>query len=92
MMNAVQRRNQLEAKFEGAELPKDVKAAEFRIYMEQGSRRPRTKLVRIKALQLERRRKIDLQTKQQFIQRLKRDASIARRNLSYTSNEKKQLS
>jgi len=93
MVEAIQRRNAIEAETAHLELPKDVLPSEFKdIQWVKTREELRDRLMRIKALQLSTAEKISTENKEQFIQRLqKRRLTREGELLGATSEEQEQI-
>lgn len=93
MINAIERRNQLENEISKLDLPKDVHINELKdTCWTKTEKDLKEHLLKIRALQLETAEKLDFETKEQFIQRinkrrLSREQEIVQDNLK---NRKKQ--
>ncbi len=93
MIKAIKRRNLLEAKIDLTQLPKDVQPSEFKdLKWAKSEDELLTRLIRIKALQLEAAAKIDQDTKNHFLQRLsKRRFNKEEELIARNASEKKRL-
>lgn len=93
MIEVIKRRNSLEIKIDTAKLPKNVQTSEFKdLKWTQNTEELLTRLVRIKALQLEAASKLNQETQAQFAQRLsKRRFNREDELVAHSQAEQKQL-
>ena len=92
-LTAIERRNQLEKELEGMALPKDVQPSEFKDLSWTTSMEDlKTRLLRIKALQLDAADKLNQESRAQFLQRLtKRRLNRESEMVAKSAKEKQQI-
>jgi carboxyl-terminal processing protease len=93
LLRAIERRESLETQIAEAELPKDVKPSEFKdIQWAKSEDELKIRLLRIKSLQISAAEKLNQETKDQFIQRVKKRRLNREEELKTASqSEKNQL-
>jgi carboxyl-terminal processing protease len=90
LLHAIARRESLEAQIAEVELPNDVKPSEFKdIQWAKSEDELKIRLIRIKSLQLSAAEKLNQETKDQFIQRVKKRRLNREEELKATSQEEK---
>lgn len=93
MVKAIQRRHELEKQIEIAQLPKHVKAEEFKnMKWAQNDQELLNRLIRIKALQIETASKLNEETKEKSLQRIaKRQAKYEEEILTTSPSHRENL-